>query len=870
MQPGGLLAAGRGGPATVRRGRHPDLLWSLTLSLLLIAGWQAASSEDGARPEPDVILLAEGISTRLQQAAALLEEISKRDEVRQVFMEGDAKALAAEAEALGGEFDSPLKLRLLLPGKFEVDRESKPPLGYASVELLRKAEQSPEALPAELHNSGGEDAHIVLIRRVTNADQKLIGMLHLSLAPGTYLHLDLEDSFTGYAELVQDIAHKATTVYSAGNQDARMGDPRSADIAGSYWRLDYWPPPPPVSRELEEAMENSMASVTARPMIMMVAVVVLLGLAGGAYWYLRRQRMAGGGEPVATGEGLPEIVYGGALQAIMEGKHPSLEKLIPDMPSLGITGPLQPLAQGLAGEDITLAHRPAATTAGHARAEAPSPAATPMTGETAPANDAPQPQSLPTSPPGGAPGAASAVQPETLSPIIFRAYDIRGIVGKTLTPGIVHDLGRAIGSEAEARGVTEIAVGRDGRSSSPELSEALIKGLQTTGRNVIDIGMVPTPLLYFATHHLNTGSGVMITGSHNGPAYNGLKIVLGGETLSGDAIQGLRKRVAAGAYSSGQGTVQTQDITADYLRRATEDTPVALGNAFKLVVDCGNGVAGVIAPSLYRALGHVVVELYCDVDGSFPNHHPDPSQPENLEDLIVSMKQLGADLGLAFDGDGDRLGVVDNQGNIIWPDRQMMLFARDVLSRNAGASIIYDVKCSRHLKSVIEENGGKAVMWKTGHSLIKSRMKELNAPLAGEMSGHIFFKERWFGFDDGLYAGVRLLEILAAHKATAAEVFAALPDAVATPELRIMLPEQEHAAFMHKLQAQAQFPDAVLTDIDGVRVDFQDGFGLIRPSNTTPCLIARFEAADDQGLARIQALFRELLSKVGPDLKLPF
>ncbi|OGT85564.1 MAG: phosphoglucomutase [Gammaproteobacteria bacterium RIFCSPLOWO2_12_FULL_52_10] len=457
-----------------------------------------------------------------------------------------------------------------------------------------------------------------------------------------------------------------------------------------------------------------------------------------------------------------------------------------------------------------------------------------------------------------------------MSPTIFRTYDIRGVVGKDLTPESVQKIGQAIGSEAAARKEKKIAVGRDGRLSSPELAAALIAGLRAAGRDVIDIGLVPTPVLYFATHTLDTRSGVMLTGSHNGPDYNGLKIVLAGETLSQDSIQGIYHRIMEDNLESGQGSLDTREITTDYIRRITEDIPVALGGAFKLVVDCGNGVAGILAPQLYRALGHDVIELFCDVDGKFPNHHPDPSQPENLQTLIDKIKTEQADLGFAFDGDGDRLGVVDGDGNIIWPDRQLMILAQDVLSRNPGAPIIYDVKCSRHLKAVITAGGGQPLMWKTGHSLIKNKMKEVNAPLAGEMSGHIFFKERWYGFDDALYTGARLLEVLMRTKGKPATTFAKVPNAVATPELRVDLPESAHQSFMGELRDRIAFADAEVFAVDGFRVEFHDGWGLVRPSNTTPCLILRFEADTQEALSRIKSQFHDLLLSVNPDLKLPF
>ena len=446
---------------------------------------------------------------------------------------------------------------------------------------------------------------------------------------------------------------------------------------------------------------------------------------------------------------------------------------------------------------------------------------------------------------------------------IFRAYDIRGVVGKTLTADVAHKIGLSIGTEASERGEQTVIVGRDGRNSSPELADALIKGLRESGRDVMDIGMVPTPVLYFATHLLEANSGVMVTGSHNGPEYNGVKVVIAGKTLFQDALQAIYRRIVDGEFADGRGGLQSANIVADYIKRITEGIPAAPDAvALKIIVDCGNGVAGAVAPQLFRALGHDVVEMYCEVDGDFPNHHPDPSQPENLQSLIERVKEQQADIGLAFDGDGDRLGVVDSAGNIIWPDRQLMLLAKDVLSRNNGANIIYDVKCSRYLKTIIEANGGVPLMWKTGHSLIKNKMAELNAPLAGELSGHIFFKERWYGFDDAIYAAARLLEIITNTKAKSEAIFAEMPGGVSTPELRVKLPEEAHETFMQRLKDNVNFPDAQVINTDGVRIEFQDGWGLIRPSNTSPYLTLRFEADNRGALERIQGEFRRLLQTV--------
>jgi phosphomannomutase / phosphoglucomutase len=451
---------------------------------------------------------------------------------------------------------------------------------------------------------------------------------------------------------------------------------------------------------------------------------------------------------------------------------------------------------------------------------------------------------------------------------IFKAYDIRGIVGKTLTAEVVEAIGHALGSEAMARGQHGIAIGRDGRLSGPELSAALARGIRQSGINVIDVGRVATPMVYFAAFHLDTHSAVMLTGSHNPPDYNGLKMVLGGETLSGETIQALRARIENNDLAHGSGNYEQRDISEEYISRIASD--VRLARPMSITVDCGNGVAGDFAPSLYRKLGCEVTELFCEVDGHFPNHHPDPSQPENLQDLIRALAGNGSELGLAFDGDGDRLGVVTRNGNIIYPDRQLMLFAADVLSRNPGAEIIFDVKSTRNLCGWIEAHGGKPAMWKTGHSLIKAKMKETGALLAGEMSGHIFFRERWYGFDDGLYAGARLLECLSRHP-DAGAVLNGLPDAVSTPELHIHLNEGANHALIARLGKEASFTGAnEIITIDGLRVEYPDGFGLMRASNTTPVIVLRFEADSQTALRRIQDDFRRVLLGANQALHLPF
>lgn len=453
-----------------------------------------------------------------------------------------------------------------------------------------------------------------------------------------------------------------------------------------------------------------------------------------------------------------------------------------------------------------------------------------------------------------------------LSASIFKAYDIRGVVPVTLDAEVAEALGRAFGSAARAAGEKTVAVGRDGRLSGPALVEALIAGLVATGVEVIDVGAVTTPMLYFAAHTL-CASGIQVTGSHNPKDYNGFKMVLAGRAIYGDEIQGLRKTMEAGtAQLAPGGSVRKVDVTDAYVKRIAGD--IKLARPMKIVVDSGNGIAGATAPAIFRAIGCEVTELFSEVDGDFPNHHPDPSKPENLKDLMAALAQGDAELGLAFDGDGDRLGIVTKDGQNIFPDRQMQLFAQDVLSRVPGGTIVYDVKCSQRLAPAIEAAGGKPMIYKTGHSLIKAKMKEIDSPLGGEMSGHIFFKERWFGFDDGTYAGCRLLEILS-KSPNASDVLNALPTSFSTPELNVACAEGEPHAVVDKLVESARFAaPAKVSTIDGLRVDWPDGFGLIRASNTTPVLVLRFEGQTDAALQRIETEMLALLRTVKPDAKL--
>ena len=468
-------------------------------------------------------------------------------------------------------------------------------------------------------------------------------------------------------------------------------------------------------------------------------------------------------------------------------------------------------------------------------------------------------------------GAAFPNRPEItveVSPSIFRSNDIRGVLGETINSDVFYAIGLAIGAEMSSRSENFIAVAHDGRLSSPELCKSLCKGLMESGRTVINIGLLPTPLMYFATHTLNAQSGAIVTGGHNPPDHNGLKVILGGNSLSSTEIQNLRLRIQERNFVSGKGMINTYNLLPEYIERVVGDTQ--LGRPLKIVMDCGNGSASVVAPKLIRSIGCEVIEMFCEVDGHFPNHIPDPAKPENLQALIHKVLQTQADLGVAYDGDGDRFGLVDSSGNIIWPDRQLMVFSADVLSREPGSDIIFDVRCTRNLPSHIVKHGGRPIIGRSGHSSMITKLKETGAMLAGEMSGHIFFQERWYGFDDGIYASARMIEILSNSPGTSTEMFAQLPDSLNTQELSVLVSEGQNTAILAKLTAFANFPDARITDIEGLRVDFLDGWGVVRASNTMSALTFRFEADDDKAMAHIQEQFRDLLRQVIPDIKLPF
>ena len=724
-------------------------------------------------------------------------------------------------------------LRNARPGEF-------PELGFADIDLLDSLAREVDP-PLETHQFGGDQGHIDFVRRIdSRSNRSLLGFLLLSFK-ADFLNAALAElaaDSPAYIELSQPVSRGAPLVL------AHQGDPQlrqttaalTRPIDGTAWRLEYWPAAA-TTLGFELSPRSYGGIFVGAALLLLILVVVF------ARWLSASVR-----------HDLNAIVA--LVRDLVAGR---IQRQQSDLRLRNFVGSYDVISR----IDVDIASTPVKAEAeaddAYEEAEIPASSGFQTMDLIFQDNDAMTVEAIEQSAPSPSRGVPAG---------IFKAYDIRGVVGDTLTPDLMVDIGRAFGSEAYTRGQQTVIVARDGRLSGPELLDAFIRGLIQSGRDVVNLGLVPTPVLYFATHYTSHASGAMLTGSHNPPNYNGLKMVLKGETLSGATIQALRQRIEDGNYQSGRGSIEEIDIVPDYIERIVSD--IELSRPLKVVVDCGNGAAGDLAPRLLRSLGCEVVERYCEIDGNFPNHHPDPSQPENLHDVIEAVLSEDADVGLAFDGDGDRLGVIDSRGNVIWPDRQMMLYAQDVLSRNPGAEIIFDVKCSRHLSSAIKEYGGRPVMWKTGHSLIKGRMKETGALLAGEMSGHIFFKERWYGFDDALYTAARLLEILAADLRSSYEVFADLPNAISTPELRLEMDESQHATFMTRLLDAADFPAAAISTIDGLRVDFADGWGLVRASNTTPCLVIRFEADNPSALKRIQGEFRQLMLGLDRDLQLPF
>ena len=722
-------------------------------------------------------------------------------------------------------------VRILDSSIHEIDPNSVPAITNVTLQLVRSL-QSKKRVMHEAINSGTKDQHIAVLLKISNTEKvALIGVSFDIFNKA----LPKDRLVPGYYEFLQSFANQNLAITSIGEKRYKTGEPLGiAKLPSTQWRIAFWPADPAkFSSEFE-------LTIFFGGLVLVLSLVAIGGFFGLRHLQTKVRSDASG-----------------FLRWLIDSSKTNKPLAMLDF-QLQI---FSDMSQTLSREGFMLA-----STNNASGVQMPEPASTKNL--TAQSNNHSMRAALENKSSALEITSAKPQKPHDLSASIFREYDIRGIVGQTLNAEIVKEIGRAIGSEAFERGEQRVVVARDGRLSGPSLIKALKEGLIESGRDVIDIGEMPTPLLYFATNYLDSNSGVVLTGSHNPKDYNGLKIVIAGHTLSGDDILALKKRIDTGNMVKGQGSEESASIMQDYISQITSD--VALTQPLKVAVDCGNGVAGKVAPQLLQALGCEVIGLYCKVDGNFPNHHPDPSKPENLRELIDLVKSEEADIGLAFDGDGDRLGVIDSEGNIIWPDRQMMLYSMDVLSRNPGADIIFDVKCSKHLAKVISSNGGHPIMWKTGHSLVKAKMRETGALLAGECSGHIFFKERWYGFDDALYTAARLLEILSADTRKSVDVFASLPNSIATPEINVAIADNKKHDFVNKLTKQGIFGNGEIIDIDGVRVEFPDGWGLVRASNTTPNLVIRFEGESEQIIEKMKQLFKQQMLMIDNSLNLDF
>lgn len=787
--------------------------------------------------------------SQVETYSHILHGLSKDPALAEMFKSKNLQALEQRASELKVVFPKSLRIRLLPATTSQPNKKSEPHFTFACLDLLNQSRNNNSQVQVEMHEIEGKQQHIDIMHAVTSRGN-VVGFIQLAIDS------TLLDGWTkiaagkSYLEVHQKIDDGKNYLIAKAGPASKQGTHAVIDIEGTHWQVETWSP-----------YKGSESAFNLGMIFALVMGIVLSGIVVFVLRSLLHKELTSDLEKYL-------MLITGTLKG--SKKHQYDFSLIEFKLAAGKVGNIRLDQANLDRERDTDDSKDSNSTQ----------SSLPESDTLFLAKDAIQLEELDALDDAGEQASTATVKDERVVPAanpnlpllpkeIFKAYDIRGIVGVSLTVENILFIGHAIGSEAKARGLDKIVFARDGRLSGPELGKALVTGLLASGMKVIDIGMLPTPALYYAAAELSNGTGVMLTGSHNPSNYNGIKMVLGGDTLSGDAIQSLRQRILNSDLSAGEGSYSKEQVLNKYIDRITSD--VTLKRKMKIVIDCGNGVAGVVAPKLFAQLGCDVTPIFCEVDGNFPNHHPDPSQPKNLEDLIAEVKKQNADLGIAFDGDGDRIGVVSGDGKIIWPDRLMMLFAKDVLSRNEGANIIFDIKCSSNLQIEIEAAGGKPLMWKTGHSLIKAKMKETNALLAGEMSGHIFFKERWYGFDDALYSAARLLEILAKQLRQARVVFSALPDSINTPELKIDLQEGESLEFMKKLQEKTvEFTNAELTLIDGVRVDYSDGWGLVRASNTTPCLVLRFEGKNKKAMAKVQEKFREVLTSIKPDIKLPF
>ncbi len=841
----------------------PLSIIAVFLVLLTGAGiyWANGSSIKEAKHDSAAALAAGtalGISKQIEQLASSIDKMARDPTVIGVLESRDRDRIRSLEAQLAKYLPGALKIRLLLPGINDLDTEQVPHMGFADLDMVK---ETFKGNPEPLIQGEGANRHLAITARIEEGG-RVAGVILASLS---YDFINSSIKTSSISNQLIQLRQGDFELASVGNR-ALIGDAASVQmpVAHTGWQVQVW---------YQIGGSSSDIGLIAAIMLIAMLLVCLAFFVG----YRKSANILSHDQSIVL-KAVKDLMTGNAY-----GNYPvNLSEMSVIISTLvqfkrvldhqgddvvALNNESEADFDGFF-EESDFAIEEIVENAKTDAAET-SPVSMPDVDWDMPLQEAaPSPPVSTQSKP--SPARSESVRSSRGTGEIFRAYDIRGVVGKTLTTELAYDIGRAFGTEVRNADCKIVVVGRDGRHSSPELADAVINGIVSTGRDILDLGMVPTPILYFVTQHTEGRTGLMITGSHNPAEYNGMKMVIKGETLAGQRVAMLKNIIDKQDYAVEVGGTVDQNsmFVNEYIGIVAED--VHLVRPMKIVLDCGNGVAGDIAPILFKTLGCEVVELFCDVDGSFPNHHPDPSVPENLEDLIAAVQHYEADIGIAFDGDGDRLGVVDSNGKIIWPDRLMMLFAKDVLARKPGAQIVYDVKCSRHLAEQIAKYGGRALMWKTGHSYMKAKVKETGAKLAGEMSGHIFFNDRWYGFDDALYSAARLIEILSSDARTSAEIFAEFPESINTPELLVSMKEGENFDFIEKLFAKADFKDGKITNIDGLRVDFSDGWGLVRASNTTPSLVVRFEADSEQAMRRIQEEFRALIASIDPQLVLPF
>ena len=799
---------------------------ALVLTMLFVQ-----SSITGAHQERLIDQAADNARARVNQAQMKLlkqaNNMATSIRLTELVANADASARALEEARLRELIPNAVRVRMIRVGEAKVDRDESPPFTYTSLDLVNKAEQGEPVFPEAINANGRWVVGLAAPIKPPSSDT-IRGTLFIYLDTAALLD-EISEELNGGVTLIQTFNTNQQTEFLKVGEG--VGEPLERELINGVWKLQFQPS--------EELANTSIGNIIIYSLPLLVFLLIALGAV-----------FVGINKIIATLKSDTTLLQNQMADAINGAFSPSSHFQLSEFVEL----------------DLTLARL--------GKKDKEKKVVVPLDVKAQPKAADLQPEAIDIEmDEEGDYQEVLEEEPDVEDEVvdegpdvsgIFRAYDIRGVVGQTLNEDIAYQIGQAIGSEADDLGESKIVVGADGRLSSPGIVDALISGLVSTGREVINIGFVPTPLLYYATNNSEATSGVMVTGSHNPADHNGMKVVLAGRTLVGEDIQRLLQRFQSQDFVAGDGDVTEIDIRDDYMDAITDDVVVA--QPLKVVIDCGNGIAGDIAPELLGNLGCEVIPLYCEVDGNFPNHHPDPTVPANLEDLIIAVRSEEADLGIAIDGDGDRLVAVTADGDIIWPDRLLMLFAKDVVSRNPGSDVVYDVKCTRHLNSVISGFGGRPVMCRSGHSYIKAKMKETDAILGGEMSGHICFQERWFGFDDGLYASARLLEIVGSQSEGLAELLQEFPESISTSEITIPVAESHKFDIVARLIEAADFGDATVTSIDGLRVDFAEGWGLVRASNTTACLTLRFEADDKESLADIQDLFREKLKDIQASL----